>query len=70
MKAMTLSHFRGKFGHGQLEVCEEHWMPAEAVMSMSMWYLDYTEPGPAFIPVPAYQTGDSVTHDLPPVIQQ
>lgn len=54
--AMTLSHFRGEFGQGQLEVSEEHWMPAEAVMSMSMWYLDYTEPEPAFIPVPACQT--------------
>lgn len=56
MTAMTLSHFRGEFGHRQLEVCEEHWMPAEAVMSMSMWCVDYTEPGPAFIAVPACQT--------------
>lgn len=56
MTAMTLSRYWGEFGHGQLEVCDEHWMPAEAVMSMSMWYSDYTEPGHAFIPVPACQT--------------
>lgn len=54
--ATTLSHFRGEFGPGQCEVCEEHWMPAEAVRSMSMWCVDYTEPGPAFIAVPACQT--------------
>lgn len=56
MTAMTLSHFWGEFGHGQHEVCEEHWMPAEAIMSMIMWCMDYTKPGPAFIPVPACQT--------------
>lgn len=56
MTAATVSHFQGEFGHGQREVCEEHWMPAGAVRSMSMWCVDYPEPGPAFIPVPACQT--------------